>query len=167
MALAACGGADRSDYLSRDPCTALAITAVAATTAERDGIDGAFALWRDRGVSAFDAPPAGSAGAAAPATPGAALEIRFEDAAATFHGVYDPTVDRVVINRDITDPTTLAIVIAHELGHVFGLAHIAPTARISLMNPGNLITPPTDADQAALEALWGACRQPPRDRAEP
>jgi len=154
VALAACGGSDHSEYVARDPCAALAITAVSPTAVERDGVSDALALWRAHGVSAFDAAPA-DAGATAPA---AALEIRFDDAAATFHGAYDPASDRVEINRDLADRATLAIVIAHELGHVFGLVHIAPTARISLMNPGNLITPPTDADQRALEALWGACR---------
>jgi len=149
VALAACGGSDPSEYVARDPCTTLAITAGEATAVERDGIAGALALWRDRGVAAFDA--ARAAGAAS-------IEIRFEDAAAAFHGVFDPTADRILINRDLADPATLGVVIAHELGHVFGLVHIAPAARVSLMNPGNLITPPTDDDQRALEALWGSCQ---------
>lgn len=151
VVLAACGGADRVDYVAHDPCAPLALTATTATPAERDGLAGAVALWRDRGVVAFDA--ADPAAEAAPA-----IEVQFDDAAAAFHGVYDPDHARVSINRDLADPATLGIVIAHELGHVFGLAHVAPAARISLMNPGNLTTPPTDADQQALEALWGSCR---------
>jgi predicted Zn-dependent protease len=63
----------------------------------------------------------------------------------------------VLVNRAITDRAELAIVVAHELGHAFGLVHIDVATRASLMNPGNLTTPPTDADQRALEALWGAC----------
>jgi hypothetical protein len=152
VALAACGGSDRSEYVARDPCATLVVTAGDATAVERDGIAGALALWRDRGVAAFDAT------AAAGAAPAGAIEIRFEDAAAAFHGVFDPAADQILINRDLADRATLGIVIAHELGHVFGLIHIAPAARLSLMNPGNLITPPTDDDQRALEALWGSCR---------
>jgi hypothetical protein len=140
---------------AHDACAPLAVTAAVATPAEQAGIDGALALWRDHGVSAFDAAP----GVAGPAGPAAAtLDIQFADAAPVFHGVYDPDGDRVLINRDLTDPAPLAIVIAHELGHAFGLVHIAPAARLSLMNPGNLVTPPTDADQQAVEALWGRCR---------
>jgi hypothetical protein len=63
-----------------------------------------------------------------------------------------------MINRAITDRATIAIVIAHELGHVFGLAHVEAVTRISLMNPGNVTTPPTAADQLTLEAQWGTCR---------
>ena len=105
-----------------------------------------------------DAAPAGEPGAVPAAAPGATIDIEFADAAAAFHGVYDPATDRVLINRDLTDPTTLAIVVAHELGHAFGLVHVSPAARLSLMNPGNLATTPTDADQQAVEALWGRCR---------
>ena len=152
VALAACGTATSSEsYIAHDACAPLVVTAPAATDAQQSGIAGALALWRDRGAAAFDL-----AGAAAPAT-GATVAIEFDAAADTFHGIYDPSADRVLINRDLTDPATLAIVIAHELGHAFGLVHIAPGDRISLMNPGNLTTPPTDADQRALEALWGTC----------
>lgn len=148
-ALAACSGSDPVSYVARDPCAALAITTSAPTALERDGIDAALALWRARGVSAFDP--------IAVAQASSAIEVRFEDAGSAFHGVYDPVSDSVVINRDITERETLAIVIAHELGHVFGLAHVAASTRVSLMNPGNLVTPPTDGDQRDLEVLWGSC----------
>ena len=162
-ALAACSGSSTT-YVAHDPCATLAITAVTPTAAQRVALDDALALWRGRGVLAFDrAVPEGAdapeaAGVAPGPTPGATIEIRFDDAAPAFHGIYDPAADRVLINRGITDRAALAIVIAHELGHAFGLVHIAATARVSLMNPGNVVTPPTDGDQRALEALWGACR---------
>jgi hypothetical protein len=152
-ALAACNGSDPPSYVARDPCAALEIISHATTTIERDGVVGALALWRARGVSAFD--PVASAAPDAPSE--AAIEVRFAEAGSVFHGVYDPTSSSVFINRTIPESATMAIVIAHELGHVFGLAHVAPTARVSLMNPGNVVTPPTDEDQRALEALWGAC----------
>jgi len=47
--------------------------------------------------------------------------------------------------------------VAHELGHAFGLVHVPQSERTSLMNPGNISTPPTVEDQAALAALWGTC----------
>ena len=157
--VAACGGSDPSSYAPHDPCTALAISAPAATAVEQDGIADALVLWRGRGVSAFDqAAPGPTTIDTAP--PPAAIEIRFAGAAAAFHGVYDPASASVLINRDLVDRSMLAIVIAHEIGHVFGLLHIAADARLSLMNPGNLVTPPTDADQRALEALWGVCAPP-------
>ena len=142
---------------AHDACVPLAVTTAATASVQQAGIAGALALWRGRGVSAFDAAPAG-AGAPTAAATQATIAVEFADAASTFHGVYDPDGDRVLINTDLTDSATLAIVIAHELGHAFGLVHIPATTRLSLMNPDNLVTPPTDADQQAVEVLWGRCR---------
>lgn len=101
------------------------------------------ALWRDRGAPAI--------GRRADAT----VNVIFEDAAAAFHGLYDDTRGVIYINNDITDPQVLSIVIAHEIGHAFGLPHI--TDRPSVMNPGNIRVLPNEGDTAALEALWGRC----------
>jgi hypothetical protein len=169
--LTACSADPSASYLARDPCATLAVNAADATPLELDGIAAAFALWRERGVSAFDANPitadampAGAMPSDATADTIDAIAIRFDDAAETFHGIYDPPSATITINRALTDRPTLAIVIAHELGHVFGLAHVPAATRASLMNPGNLATPPTDADQRTLEALWGTCRGAARGR---
>jgi hypothetical protein len=148
--LAACSGSDPSaSAVAHDPCAPLAIRAPDATADEQAGIEAALDLWRGRGVTAFTAD--------APADPSSTITIRFESAAETFHGLYEPDQADVLINRDLADATQRSIVIAHELGHVFGLVHIDPAVRLSLMNAGNLVTPPTAADQQALAVLWAAC----------
>jgi Zn-dependent peptidase ImmA (M78 family) len=104
----------------------------------------AQALWRDRGAPAL--------GLRADTT----VNVVFEEAAEAFHGLYDDSSGVIYINTALTDPQELQIVIAHELGHAFGLAHV--TGRASVMNPGNVTVVPNEADQAALEALWGNCQ---------
>jgi hypothetical protein len=154
VVLAACSASEHPSYVARDPCAGLAIISHATTAVERDGLVDALALWRARGVAAFDVATRESVPGS---VPGSVIEVRFEDAGSVFRGVYDPEAGQVFINRAIADRTTMAIVIAHELGHVFGLAHIAATTRLSLMNPGNVATPPTDGDQRELESMWGSC----------
>jgi hypothetical protein len=136
-ALAACTGTvDTTIDRTFDPCT-LAITA-SGTDVQMAGIVDGLAHW---GLDNEGTVP---------------IELRFEDAAPAFHGLYDDERGVIFINRGITHPEPLAIVIAHELGHAFGLPHVEKSRR-SLMNPGNLTIAPTDEDRAAVEALWGTC----------
>lgn len=68
--------------------------------------------------------------------------------------MYEDEVGLIYINDALAAPE-LGIVIAHELGHAFGLPHIQ--GRASVMNAGNLTVAPNDDDRRALEALWGDC----------
>jgi hypothetical protein len=141
--LAACSANESEPIaLTHDACAPLALVSTTASTEQLDGMAAAQALWRDRGAPALGL------------RAGATLEVHFEDAAPLFHGFYDDTTGLIYINTDLREPE-LAIVIAHEVGHAFGLLHV--TDRDSLMKPGNLATPPTAEDQQALAALWGSC----------
>ena len=154
--VAACGGSDPASVVAHDACAPLTLHVAAPTAIEQTGITDALALWRDHGLTVMTLREDAIAETNSPD----AIDVRFEDAAETFHGMYDPPSASILINRDLTTghtPDPLAIVIAHELGHVFGLVHIDPHERLSLMNADNLTTPPTDGDQRALEALWGVC----------
>ena len=151
MILGACGGQGGDDTIdiTHDACAPLTVTASAPTEAQTTAMHGAIALWREHGAPSL-VPPGGDPRALAPA-----IEIRFEDAAPPFFGLYDDERGVIYINQQITDPAALTILIAHELGHAFGLEHV--TGRTSLMNPGNYAQPPTAEDEAALAALWGSC----------
>ena len=145
-ALAACAAQSNEPIQNtHDACAPLALVSSTATQLQLDGLEAAQALWRDRGVPALGL------------RAGATLEVKFEDAAPVFHGLYNDNEGVIYINNDLTDPRTLSIVIAHETGHALGLQHVPKSERISVMNPGNLDTPPTAADQAAIVALWGDC----------
>ena len=133
-----------------DPCEPIAIAITGASDDQRTGVSDAIAAWRDRGVTAFELDPVGPT----------AIEIRFEQAAAAFHGLYDDQHGVVYVNQQIVDRAALAVVVAHELGHAFGLLHVDRDERESVMNPGNLSTSPNAGDQREVEALWGRCAAP-------
>jgi hypothetical protein len=139
--LVACGTGDTTIDITHDPCAGVALDG-GTTTAQRAGLDGALRLWRDLGVAVAGSEPS-------------TIEVVFEPASAAFRGVYDDERSVIHINDGIEEPGPLEIVIAHELGHAFGLPHV--TDRPSLMNPANLTQPPTDLDREAVEALWGRC----------
>lgn len=147
LAVSACTSEDSSYVIERthDACAPLALVSEAASSLQLEGMQAGQDLWVDRGAPALGR------------RAGATLEVRFEEAAGAFHGFYDDHEAIIYINDGIANREALAIVVAHELGHAFGLLHVPASERPSIMNPGNLTTPPTVEDQRAIEALWGAC----------
>lgn len=146
--LAGCAGPSGGSTIATtfDPCNPPSVVAASsATDVQNAGIAGALALWRAHGAPLLGTTSTGT------------VEVVFQQAAPLFRGLYDDHAGVIYINNDLVDPPTLAIVIAHELGHAFGLYHISPDVRPSLMNPGNTTVTPTDEDQRTLEASWGVC----------
>jgi hypothetical protein len=149
---AGCGGASSAPgpVLEYDACQPLAlVTDPSVTDIQAAGIAAGIALWNDR---------AGTRLTVAPADPGEAMPsvpLHFQAAAPPFHGLYDG--GQIYINDDLTG-VPQSVVIAHEVGHAFGLVHIAASERASLMNPGNMTIEPTASDIDTLSTRWGHCR---------
>ena len=134
-----------------NPCAPVTLVPDATATAvELAGVAAGAALWNANVAS--ELAPAGAAGGAT----GPTLPIHFQTAAAPFHGLYDAPNGQIFINDDLAGDE-LAITIAHEVGHSFGLVHIPAGVRPSLMNPGNLTVSITPDDVATLAGLWGRC----------
>ena len=146
--LAGCTTDDDTVTIERtvDACSPLALVSAAPTEIQLAGMHGAQDLWRDRGAPALGR------------RAGSTMEVRFGDASLAFRGLYDDKEGVIYINDGLVDEQTLKIVIAHELGHAFGLPHVSADERPSVMNHGNLTVPPTAEDQAEIEALWGICQ---------
>lgn len=140
---------DSTIDITHDICSEITVAAGTAGEPQRAALDRAIELWRARGVRGLVQAEPGLDRGHVPS-----LSLVFEDASSAFRGHYDDEHGVIYINARITEPEPLAIVIAHELGHAFGLAHGAAP---SVMESGNLATPPTEVDQRTLEALWGAC----------
>jgi hypothetical protein len=138
-----------------DACAPLVLVPDAsATDAQLAGLTAAVALWNGTAATQLQvgtAPPAGAS----------TVPLHFQPAAAPMHGLYDPHAVAIFINDDLSDlASPLAVTIAHEVGHAFGLVHIPEGTRASVMNPGNLSTTPNAGDVAALADLWGTCAAP-------
>jgi hypothetical protein len=160
-----CGGNPESSSFTGttfNPCAPVALVADASATPDQlAAVTAALGLWngvaRSRLTLSPDATDSAAAPAAAPADAApATIPIQFQQAADVFHGYYDPTTAQISINRDLSG-TPASIVIAHEIGHAFGLVHVPPDQRSSVMNPGNLNVEPTLEDAATLTVRWGAC----------
>lgn len=145
----AAGDGDRVLEVVHDACEPLHLVASGATDEERASIDEASEMWNALGQTRLTT--ATTRGART-------LEVRFETAAAVFHGLYDDERGVIYVNHRLEDPRERAITIAHELGHALGLWH--ETDRDSVMNPANLTLAPNAEDGAELEGLWGRCPAP-------
>jgi hypothetical protein len=131
-----------------DACAPLTIiTDPGLTDAQATGIAAAMPLWNDRaGTHLMMGAGDGTVG----------LPIHFQNAGPPFHGLYDAPSGQVYINTDLAG-APLAITIAHEIGHAFGLVHVPADQRSSVMNPNNLAVEPTAEDIDTLATHWGQC----------
>ena len=142
------GSQDTTLDIVSDVCEPTTIIAPSdATDAQLASIDAALAMWARLG---FDRIARGDQGAQE-------IAIVFDDAAEIFHGLYDDEHGVVYINRALRDDHQRSVTVAHELGHAFGLLHVDPDTRISVMNPANLVVEPNEGDAAELALLWGSC----------
>jgi hypothetical protein len=130
-----------------------------ATENQKAGARAAVELW-NRGastrLSVREASEATADGAATSPAP-TELPLHFRQAAAPSHGYFDPLTGQILINLNLT-AHALAVTVAHELGHAFGLVHVSN--RQSVMAPGNVDVEPTEGDIAELSKLWGTCVDP-------
>lgn len=124
------------------PCAPISVAVPSTASAtQQSAVVAGLELWNARGLTRL-----------APADDTAAVPLTFQKAASFFHGFYDPNTGEVFVNETLTDPHEIAVVVAHELGHAMGLAHVDANERTSVMNPGNLDVTPTAADSALLSA---------------
>jgi hypothetical protein len=150
VSLVGCGGAPPGDAVAAvrlDPCRPVVLALDATATAgQRAGARAALDAWgvvpglRGDVASADDAP--------------AGVRVHFRAAAAPSHGYFDPASGQLWINEAL-EAGPLAVTLAHELGHAFGLPHIS--GRASVMAPGNVDVSPNADDAAAIASTWGAC----------
>jgi hypothetical protein len=144
------GGAPSGPAVVFDACQPLALAAdPAATAAETAGVAAGIALWNLAAGTHLTLAP-GADPVSAPTLP-----IHFQPAAPPFHGLYDAPDAQIFINDDLTDHQ-LAVTVAHEVGHSFGLVHV--TDQPSVMNPANLMIEPQAVDISTLVTRWGPCQ---------
>jgi hypothetical protein len=138
--------------ITYDPCDGRVRPDADATAEELQNLGAAFELWNHAGGFRLQRSDPGSAQQQP-------LVVHFSKSLGPFHGYYDDEVGEVYIHRGMHDQAE-AVTIAHELGHAFGLFHVKPSTRRSVMNPGNTTVTPTESDVDSVRALWGNCDQP-------
>ncbi len=150
IALSACAS-DETVEVVFDPCTDLRIAVSSvADPADAAAVDAAMAEWSHvlpvHYEIVHDASPD-------------VLRVRFSSGDSYFRAIYWDAVGTVEISRDRLAPADYPLAVAHELGHSFGLLHVDPSVRTSVMNVGNLSVSPTQDDAAEVSARWDSCRR--------
>jgi hypothetical protein len=146
--LAACSCEDV--WITYDPCSPLSIAVLPGTEpVESKSVEDAIEAW-SRVVPMQVEIRVGER------DPGS-LPIVFESDT-YYRASYFQNRGEISVDRHHLAPDDYAIAIAHELGHAFGLDHVAAEDRRSVMNVGNLTVPPTEDDAAALREQWKSCR---------
>jgi hypothetical protein len=85
------------------------------------------------------------------------LKIVFESGDSFYRAIYFDKRGEILVNRGSLTLDEMPLAIAHELGHAFGLLHVAASERRSVMNVGNLDIAPDSEDASNVSALWDAC----------
>lgn len=133
-----------------DPCSPLTLAVEDGLgDAERRGVEDAIAVW----TQVVPARITIGSGTRAPDV----LPVRFEPGDTFYRAIYWDAFGEIAISRDRLAPEHYGIALAHEMGHAFGLHHVEPSERISVMNVGNLEQGPTEDDAAGIAALWPSC----------
>ena len=145
--LSSCSPGDQFMNNTFHACAPLVIAAPDDATAdELAGIDLGLEMWNRAASTRLSRMP----------RPGAAvLPIRYVVSAEFFFGTYLDEEATVVLNRLGGSLQERAVVVAHEIGHAFGLWHEEDCD--SVMNPGNLDIAPNSRDVDVLSARWGTC----------
>jgi len=153
LAGAGCSADTDDNFLdiTYDPCDARVLPDRDSTAEELRNLDAAFELWNQSGGFRLQRSDSSSAQPQP-------LPVHFSRKLGPFHGYYDDEAGEISIHRGMQDRAE-AVTIAHELGHAFGLWHVNPSVRRSVMNPGNTTVTPTEQDVDSVRALWGNCDQ--------
>ncbi len=146
----ACAPQDNTIETVFDPCAPLVIDADGLSEPQRQSVFDGIAMWNQTASAALEVKDGDVDGR--PQIP-----VRYEKAAAAFHGFYNDVEGVVYVNKEIDSAHARAVTVAHELGHAFGLVHIDIAHDSSVMNDGNLKTEPNRFDVDSLAALWGTC----------
>lgn len=135
-----------------DPCAGVAIAVEGHDANQLSAVDAAVALWNGSGPLRLTRDE----------TLGLPrLAVSFEKAALAFRGVYDDESGTVIVNSALTGERTRTIIVAHELGHAFGLLHTGEHDGASVMKADNTNVAPTPSDMAKLQSVWESCSTSP------
>lgn len=137
-----------------DPCSPQSIVPGLGTQEhELQSIEEALLLW------SHVLPMRLEVGEPSDSAPG--LSIQFDSGDTFYRAAYFDNTGEILIGRDKLDPDDLALALAHELGHAFGLFHVPGAERLSVMNVGNLDVDPTTEDGLSVSDLWESCTVSP------